>query len=535
MVRLARVLVLTGFALFFGNCVFAATAASCPSSVPSGITTCYYADYVNGSDTNSGTSESTPWKHLPGMQGCSNNCSTVTPGPGEGFILKGGTAWPAATLTWAWNWSGTGTTSNPGCTGSGCIYIGVDKTWYTGSSWARPILNAGGSSNPNTTILWVEGPGNYLIFDNLELTGLYWTGTPWYGLANVSLPAGTPGNGAHDTFENLYIHGWGHGNYASGTMEDPCGVIGDTADVNNNTDTILEYSVISGADTDQASCNGAVFGGPPYIAYNVMEYVGSCMVIDGPVSVHDNICQNTVASFEPTAHENGLEINDDGQNVTIYNNVIRHMGPGSLTFWIQNDPAHTAYIFNNVWYDTQPSNVIDLGSQSEYYNGKSGISLLWNNTIECGPDSNPSEVCANSIGSGVTAVTFQNNHFITNSGSYFSSNGPNPTTTTNLLQTKSAANGQGYTAAQTYAFSPTSSSSGTVGAGTSASSLCAASGVGTACQQSTTYGVAYNTTNHTVSTPGLTPKSVGSTNIGAYQFGVGPGAPQNLNGSAAPQ
>lgn len=535
MARPAHVLLLTGCVFLLGNNLFAATGGTCPASVPSGITSCFYADYANGSDANAGTSESAPLQHFPGMTGCTKNCSSITPAAGEGFILRGGITWTSASLPWTWTWSGTSTTSSPGCTGSGCIYVGVDQTWYTGSSWARPILNGGGSSgNANKPILSLQGTASDLVFDNLELTGFYWSGSPSYGTASLSLPGGTPGDGTNDTFEHLYIHGWSHST-ASGTEDDACGVTGDTSDVNNNANSILEYSVISGADTTEDAC-ALDFGGPAYIAYNWMEYGSSCMVVDGVVSVHDNVCQYVVTSWAG-AHENGLEINWDAQNHTVYNNVIRHLGGGTLGFWDQPKPGYTAYVFNNLIYDTQQNNVIDLASQSEYYSGQAGKDILWNNTVECGTDPTPDAVCADGIGSGVTAVTLQNNHFITNAGSYWGTSGPTPTTTTNLLQTYSTASGQGYTASETYAFSPTASSNSTVGKGTSASSLCSAAGVSaTVCNNDTTYGVAYNATNHTVTSPGRTTVPWKSPpDIGAYSYGTGPGTPQNLTGSAVPQ
>lgn len=529
----ARFFLFAGSVLFLGNNLFAAT--NCPASVPSGITSCYFADFSSGSDANAGNSESAPWQHLPGMIGCSGKCSSTTPAAGQGFILKGGVTWTNAALGWYWTWSGTGSTSSPGCTGSGCIYIGVDPSWYAGSAWARPVLNAGGKvltgSGGNTTF-YING--SYVILDNVEFTGYYWTGSPSYGSANIGLAGGDPNLDMNDQFEHLYIHGWSHGSYASGTHDDACGINGDTADVNFNANTIIEYSVISGADTDQASCNGAIFGSPPNVAYNMMEYVASCMVIDGTASVHDNICQNVVGSFEPTAHENALEINWDGQNVTIYNNVIRHLGNGALAIWCGIDFGHTCYMFNNVVYDTQPGNILDL-AYSLLSSSQGGSWVLWNNTIECGPDSNPNAVCASGIPLGATSATFQNNQFITNSGSYWS--GLTPILTKNILQTKSAANGQGYTSSETYAFSPSAAypTDATPGQGSSAASFCSASGVN-ACNSDTTYGVAYNTTNHTVSSPGRPTNAWSSPpDVGAYSYSKAPAPPQNVQGTPQPQ
>lgn len=542
---MALISILLGLAFVSGVNLSGTTSAAvtvggaCPASAPSGITQCFYADYVNGSDSNAGTSESAPLQHLPGMTGCAKNCSAITPSAGEGFILRGGITWPNASLGWYWIWSGTGTTSSPGCTGPGCIYIGVDPTWYSGSAWARPILNAGGTTVASTSgsINTIFGCYcNYIVFDNIELTGLYWSGTPSYGSSvNIGLTGGDPGIGTNDTFEHLYIHGWSHGTSASGTVESPCGFDGDTGDPNNNANTILEYSVISGADTDKASCNGAVFGSPPYIAYNVFEYVASAMVIDSPVAVHDNIIQNVVTSFDSTAHENALEENFS-QNTLVYNNVFRHIGSGSLTLWLAPDSGYTAYVFNNVIYDTDVGNVIDLAASLK--TGTSGKVVFWNNTVECGQDSAPDAVCVANINSALTAVTLQNNHFITNIGSYWSTNGPTPLLGNNLLQTKSVANGQGYTSSQVYAFSPTAAypTNSTPGQGSSATSLCSASGV-TACSSDTTYGVVYNTTNHTVSTPGRTSSAwKNPPDIGAYSYGSsGLAAPTNAQGTATPK
>ena len=80
--HLSTVLVRCLFILMlFSTPVFAAGGA-CPSGAnyPNaagtnvtlaslGVTSCFYAS-SSGSDTNSGTTESSPWLHFPGMSGC---------------------------------------------------------------------------------------------------------------------------------------------------------------------------------------------------------------------------------------------------------------------------------------------------------------------------------------------------------------------------------------------------------------------------------------------------------------------------------
>src|SRR5579863_1110508 len=98
----------------------------------SAFATNYYIDYSSGNDSNNGTSKTSPWQHLPGMPGCQAQCTAASPKPADQFILKGGVTWPNSSLGWEWTWSGSA---------GNLIYIGVDQTWYAGSSWTRPIFN----------------------------------------------------------------------------------------------------------------------------------------------------------------------------------------------------------------------------------------------------------------------------------------------------------------------------------------------------------------------------------------------------------
>src|SRR5579862_5197918 len=90
----------------------------------------YYLDFSSGSNSNSGTSSASPWKSRPGMQqvsGCGGATHAYTPTRGDQFIYKGGVTWPAACF---------GITVIVGEVQS---YDGVDKTWYNGASWTRPL------------------------------------------------------------------------------------------------------------------------------------------------------------------------------------------------------------------------------------------------------------------------------------------------------------------------------------------------------------------------------------------------------------
>lgn len=530
--------------LLCGSC-FAISGGTCTTGVLSNyswLTSCYYVSYTAGNDSNAGTTEASPLQHLPGMYGASGTPNTIesTCGgnsscAGIGFILEGGVTWPNAALGVNWDIKGS-TYSGVGCSGTGCVVVGVDPTWYSGGSWTRPIFNGGGTA-VNTPPNGVANAffrlyANYVVLDNIEMTGLYWTGSPAYGTGvYIPLGAGSPGVGTNDLIEHNYLHGWSHGTAGSGANDNPCGILGDTGIPNNNANSEALQNVIDGTDTGKDSCS-AIFGGPPYVEQNFVQYVSSMQVTNGTVLVDSNTYLNGVSSFSG-GHENCIEINAS-QNLTVSNNVCAHLGSGMLTFWSAPYPGYTITWYNNVAYDTDVNNIVDVApavyisglctqslSQPTYCSN-GGTTNLYNNTVECGQNSNPNAVCVAGIASAAAAVTIENNHFITNAttpnGGMWSTNGVTPTVTTNILQSLSTANGQGYNESQTYPFSPTSGGS-TIGAGTNLTSSVGASFPGILTDSYA--GVSYNTTNHTVSWPNRTANnrpSSGAWDASAYEF-----------------
>src|SRR5271156_1511068 len=209
-----------------------------------GITNCYYIS-SSGLDTNTGTTESAPWLHAPGMPACTATCASTTPTAGEGFIFEGGSVWHRSSgspLTGGeWTWSYNGTSANP-------IYIGIDPTWYSGSSFARPVFNQDNpiSSTPPSSCSFADdgttffGPsGTYLIVDGFE-----WTGNCQSGSGDDSVIG--PATMKNETFERQYIHGWSTTTAAG----DDGGVKIGQANSNPHDDTDrLLFNVIDGSDS----------------------------------------------------------------------------------------------------------------------------------------------------------------------------------------------------------------------------------------------------------------------------------------------
>jgi hypothetical protein len=123
-----------------GTCDPTITAAC---TVVANYNNIYYIDYVSGSDSNNGTSTSTPFKYAPGMSGFGG---TATLANGDTVILKGGSHWTFASTTSAlWTLSATGLTLQGGQT--------LGTPWGTG----YPILDGSGSTVGRTGIAPTSG------------------------------------------------------------------------------------------------------------------------------------------------------------------------------------------------------------------------------------------------------------------------------------------------------------------------------------------------------------------------------------------
>lgn len=548
-----------------------------------GVTNCYFVSAA-GADTNNGTSESTPWLHAPQMPNCSGTCATVQNQnggipPGTGIILRGGDTWhfgnssatPYTGGTWEWNNGQTpnGTSSHP-------LYVGVDQSWYSGSSWARPILTADNPlCNANTangttcisTTDWYGQPSfyvnscayqigstndfidttfrQYYIIDNLEMIGLCQSDTGQPGHHDVYMSYGSAQ--APLTFQNLYMHGWSHLPFAAKNGSTGCTAstvciniyIFNGSVINGSVGESVHYNVVDGSDSDPGGA-GLCFGGFYDVAYNVFRYTTQC--IPNPLHLfHDNLYEY----FFENGHSNMLEsLNDVAGTNAIYNNVFRHIetfvtSGGGVGMWLTPPPGTTDYIFNNLMYDVGNMEYINVGSSGQNF----GNETYFNNTFQTNPNQ-PIFRCETLIGG---ALNDTNNHFIDDGTQYL---GPcsTLTTTTPLAQTNAQADANSpmhfdqYTASEIYGFSPVASTNSTVGTGTNeysgycrALSTAGLSAAATACQSDISYACSYAGNGAPPVCPGRTANArptSGAWDVAAYEYN-GQGAPLPPTGLTA--
>jgi hypothetical protein len=550
----------------------AAAGGACPSGV-SGPSSCFFIA-ANGSDSNDGKSESTPWLHAPGMATCTGTCAATTPAAGNGFIFRGGDTWhfgastsPATGGEWQWTWSGSSGNCNYPVVTSSCVYIGVDVNWPA-ANWTRPIMNLDnpviaktGNADPSHpgyvtscphedhTFVAVYLNASYLVFDNFEFVGKCWTQVPVYG-QDTELNR----NGTYIALTNSYFHGWTEAynpqSNGSGNPMDQAPIVG--GGNTGATHNVVAYNVFDGSDS---TCTGgnACTGGPVIYrdAYdfhnNVVRYMSNGLNSPNNMFlIHDNLFEYMYESYDPSNHGGVVESYGStlasGSSLSIYNNLIRHTNIGVT---INPGPPNggTLYVFNNVWWDIgNAANCLAFENNSSAHI----VEYVTNNTMDY-PCSVRLDAAGGPSGPNQT-VNFQNNHFIgyqsaTCTGTcdsplalvfYNKASGSTVTNNGNhVFQSESTANGQGYARGNNYA--PTSSAGATVGAGQNMSSNCPGYSPDSALCSATSDGVAESSDAVAVY-PAIaivprTPDSPPSWDAGAYLFGSALNPPQNLTGN----
>jgi hypothetical protein len=115
------------------------------------IAVTFYVDYANGSDSNDGTSTSTPWEHCPGDPNATDNAASCSPAAGDVIYFKGGVTY-----------TGSISIKTSGSSGNQIVYDGTPSGWGTG----RAVLS--GSFNFNNK--------GYITIRNFEITGFGYAG-----------------------------------------------------------------------------------------------------------------------------------------------------------------------------------------------------------------------------------------------------------------------------------------------------------------------------------------------------------------------
>jgi hypothetical protein len=462
--------ILALFALFPGG-VWAAT---------------YYFDYASGSDSNSGTSKSSPWKHHPYMPGWSGNYSHSS---GDHFIFKGGVTWPSSNFPVSIQ--NGGASSNPD-------YYGVDQSWYTGSAWTRPVMDGGYVSDD----LFQLGSLSNITIDNLELKRITCTGNFGSGLIDG-------GAVSNILIKNCYLHGW---RVATSTDDAHGGVLFTQYTASGITSVVIDTCEIENSENSSA-WNGVCARFVGTIRNSKIHDNSSAVLfcLDFDHSELYNICTPN-SGFDGTYHFNGIYLGPGtlGQSVGYIRNSYLHDVGGGANMAYPNPAGTTVYIYNNVMYGKMSAQqAIEIDPYNYGSGGSTGVVYAYNNTVVVDPSNYTAIHVVNRGGNPALNTLVAENNLVIGSATVTDGNSTTVTNLTqnhNLVESVLQASSLGFVLGNLYA--ATTSNSPSVNAGTDAPATL------------------FNTDILGVNRP-----QGGAWDIGAYEFtstSTAPQAPQNL-------
>jgi len=420
----------------------------------------YYIDSSAGSDSNSGLTEAAPWQHAPGMASCLGNCAQVTLNPGDQVILKGGTTWNQSNFPMEISWSGV--TGIP-------VYYGVDKTWFSGSQWTRPVFDLSGT-------VWTTAPifldsVQDVVLDNLEIRN------EQIDSINQGLPRGaiTVFAGQGNTIQNCYIHGWSIQNPTNSSDNNPFGGIVFFDDSYGGT---IRNCVLDGSPNGDSGVG--IWGGTT-IQGNIIENLPlGILTADSGAQISGNQIFGVGYSADPTVTPNALVALS---NANVFNNVVHDIVPGASAFVLQatHGQGNTQTLYNNLIWNVGTGPAIDILAGNEP--GQYAAPSVFNNTIVAGASAC---IGVQPSSAPLASLTVENNQCVSDqtnapawcwnaaSGSANCGSVVTLTFQNNVLMSSSVAATQGYTLQNS--FQPTSAAAGTVGAGLNLSASCATFG-----------------------------------------------------------
>lgn len=515
--------------------------AACPASL-SGFT-CFYISFTNGSDSNNGATEGTPWKRAPFMQGVTGTAAAHTPAYGDAYVFEGGDVWPNSVFGAQVVLTPASTSTSPvGCAGTGCVYIGGgDTTWFISANcvaksyvgYCRPVFD--GQSSPvatfpggiSVTFLDIygggdnSGSGGYMIVDNLEFTGLNQasnTGVPAYIAKRC---------GKHCEIKNNYFHGWSHGGTAT---QDNARFISGVANCPQDTTSSFHDNVFDGSDTTE-DMGMALAGGFNYVYNNYITHMHN-----GVLGANQFFYQNTIThingSFDATSHGNVFEVTV-GCSTNVWNNRIDDATGGATLFPGPKQGGPPDFYFNNL-ITSQQNQSIQVASNLCGVSCTGTGEYIFNNVIQ--------QVAANSTaniaGAGdagglfIPFMTINNNLLIQDTSNFIIwGRTTTQNSATNITETNASATSAGYVQSGSFWYFPPSVAGQTVGVGTNETTaicnLMTDPNLATPvedCKSDSTYGVGYDAVNHAVIVAGRTANarpSISAWDVGPFQFAAG--------------
>jgi hypothetical protein len=397
-------------------------------------------------------------------------------------VFEGGDTWPNSVFPLAVTGSG-----RPGRDD----YYGIDKSWYVGARWRRPVFTAGdspidgpdpnspGTSQAGENDIYLDLRGHdYITIDGITFTGFAARGTQArYSYGNCAMiEASSDGTNTdhHIVIDDIRVRDFSI-DEAAGYSGGPCSVVqGYTNHPPYSGASVLENSVIAG--------NGTTYGNAVWGLGNVVNNeiygLGELLILAGHGTVAGNKLYDCGYPSFPSeggvatnTHNNALETVQADGAFYIHDNVIYNTGyNGALhdeceSMFIGN-AGERDYVWNNVLYDIH-GNSLDLDE-----GGDPDGAFFWNNSLQGGLGE--SEPCIQEGHGGTEPqIAILNNLCFTDAGRVESGLvSPSMTSRGNALLNARRARAAGYSTAGDYAFAPPASRRRSGDAGVNLTDLC---------------------------------------------------------------
>jgi hypothetical protein len=365
-----------------------------PLSAWAGVT--YYVSNANpvGSDSDSGTSTSTPWLTI-------NKVNTSTFSPGDSILFNRGCTWQEQLTVPA-----SGSPGSPiafGAYGSGSVPIFYGGLTIVSGSWVANDPVAGvyswyyGNTYPNA--LWEDSvpavyassssctDGNWFIGPGLKIHYKPTSGTPANHTVEYAQWAGIDINlNSYITINELSFS-----KYYNGIISQPY-VTADTSyiTVSNCTFVNMPFGITISTNHTNAS-NISIFNNTlSYVGENIFVGAYNCEVLGGTlnnVMIYNNTltyqaqCYGTNRNWFTSLGSFG-DIEGIGvQNLTnsdIFGNTISGLGRGIYNYVCANSTTHDNNIYDN-YISTQLTGLLLAGANAgtSYYNNNAYYNILY--------------------------------------------------------------------------------------------------------------------------------------------------------------
>jgi hypothetical protein len=307
------------------------------------IAATYYIDYVNGLDSNNGTTTSKPWKFAPEMPGFTG---TYSHSAGDVFVFKGGVTWPMQS-----GHTNVLSISNSGSSGSPDVYMGGQQCGYTppspfllngtsacngtnypcgsnasvscngGVAWGIGYPHFDGGAINWAMVIHMNAELSYVIIDGIEIDNAGYTDGSGQGIyANTTSSLEVKNNILNTNAVNAFFHGIGfnkaHIYFHDNLIENSGRVVINTTDLTFYMDDVQLYNnIFLGLGT----YNPHTFHSDGFmVGANVTPANGNWMT---NLYIHHNIFRG---NFRGTGaiYLNGTSTTNDINGAWIYDNVI---------------------------------------------------------------------------------------------------------------------------------------------------------------------------------------------------------------------